>query len=710
MRFKPWKSLCHKWALSCLFILLTINSKAQNSSTIQTLPDAAAVTLDTLFYTPDKPLPFDRFFTVKLSLPGTVTVNGYIVTPIDHNGKRKVTRRDYNLYTWSLSENRRELKKTRRMLTWQNFKQSSRDNAVILNDYVCYPAGKRTGIELKIPPLDPGREYKISIIITDQKVFEKFDLLTLPLANTFLGNSKINVKEFTKFMDQYEKIKPASQSFEVLDIGEYISKIKCGDVLNINTAFLDSFVKYNTDNFDNKITYRYIFSKDNINQSTASALLPASYLQLENRQVTEKASAAYIFASAIENGTKDVQKVPIDFSGVNGSATYKLYLLLHFMITDLKGDAVFDGDVSFQYLSDVTFVKDNEKDVLSWKPLTSQLSNCKEGILDDLVALKDNLLEFNTTKFTQFDNQSYLILQKEALGCPCADKGIKSIADVNDLTTLIGLMNCPPPDYIRNVLLGHSSLMNPYQLELKDLTVQLANVNTSLESIDILEDFARKTIAVLPTRDEAAVVESLVIHLRELRDTLLKNKGKLKQNIIYTSNFREFNLKRWQYKYLEKVTDGSTETIEFMTASKFKIVPDFGLVVIGNAPGKGLVHDVVPYLGFNINFRSIDKNIPMSAVHHKPWNYYFSFSAGLTLSSIGIDKKRDDLFAGRSLMGGFGFRLNNYLKIIGGGVFYKKYSLNPLSDEKSVAVSPYFGLSVDYELSDLFGGINKLFK
>jgi hypothetical protein len=409
---------------------------------------------------------------------------------------------------------------------------------------------------------------------------------------------------------------------------------------------------------------------------------------------------------------KDAQKNEVDFSGTKALNPYKIYLVVEYKVKDLAEKRLINNEkdlkASFQYLAEVTFIKNADQNVLEWKLVTNRDASCKDSELDELIKLQNNAPQSDVSKLPQANKAAYSILQKNALACPCVDKGIKTITEANDLTTLIGILNEPPDGYLIDVLLGHISMKDPYKAEQSDLTVNLKNINSSLESLDLFEDFVRKVQALNTLEHEP--LETVIKFLRAFRKNLQVNIERLKDNIRYTQNFRDFNLKKWQYKFTKDVTGGSTHSIDFMTASKFKISPDFGLVLIGNAPGKGLVHDIVPYLGFNINFRSIDKNIPMSAVRHKPWSYYLSFNAGLTLSSIKIDNKRDDLFSGKSLMGGFGLRLNNYLKVIGGGVFYKKYSLNPLSNDKSVAVSPYLGLSVDYELSELFGGINKLFK
>lgn len=214
------------------------------------------------------------------------------------------------------------------------------------------------------------------------------------------------------------------------------------------------------------------------------------------------------------------------------------------------------------------------------------------------------------------------------------------------------------------------------------------------------------------TRDTSVIqnLKFVLAFINEYRGIAEANRNKLKAYITAEDKLRTYYR---NYAFLavpDNVTNVSSKVFNFMTASKFKIVPDFGLVVISGLPDRTIVKDVVPYLGFNINFRSIDKDIPMSSVPNKHWTYFFSFIGGITLNSVAIQNKREDLFGNNSLMLGFGFRVNNYLKVIGGAVLYKKFSTNPLSDKKPLGASPFAGLSLDYELKELFGGIKNLLK
>lgn len=153
---------------------------------------------------------------------------------------------------------------------------------------------------------------------------------------------------------------------------------------------------------------------------------------------------------------------------------------------------------------------------------------------------------------------------------------------------------------------------------------------------------------------------------------------------------------------------GSTSTMDFSSTAKFTVVPDFGFLAVFGTSGQGGLEAVVPYLGANINLRPIDKNIPMKMVLYKSWRHRITVTTGISLTSVKIDGKRDDLFTGKTLVTGIGYRLNNYLKLTTGTVWTK--SLTSPAGETNFILLPYLGFTVDYEIAELFKGISSIFK
>ena len=154
----------------------------------------------------------------------------------------------------------------------------------------------------------------------------------------------------------------------------------------------------------------------------------------------------------------------------------------------------------------------------------------------------------------------------------------------------------------------------------------------------------------------------------------------------------------------------STVKADLKARSKLRIVPDFGLIGVFKGGESLGFSDLVPYLGFQINFRPINKNIRFSSINNKTWKHRMSYMMGLTTSSIAIQERREDLFGKNSLLIGLGFRLNNTIRLTGGTVWFKKLDKNPLSNRKLLSFSPSVGISVDLEILDLFNGLKELFK
>ena len=151
--------------------------------------------------------------------------------------------------------------------------------------------------------------------------------------------------------------------------------------------------------------------------------------------------------------------------------------------------------------------------------------------------------------------------------------------------------------------------------------------------------------------------------------------------------------------------NSSTLILDFEKRSKFQITPDFGWI------GYGFQEDFYgfsPYLGFHINFRYINKNIPFSKLPNKTCFHYLSFMTAWSLTSISEEGKRKDFFSNSTLLTGLGIRLNNSLRITGGVNWFYMIDPNPLINEKSIAVTPYVGLSIDLDVKQFLNGFADL--
>jgi hypothetical protein len=249
---------------------------------------------------------------------------------------------------------------------------------------------------------------------------------------------------------------------------------------------------------------------------------------------------------------------------------------------------------------------------------------------------------------------------------------------------------------------------SPFVKKAESAQDSLANVNASIATLskmsELLTFIRLQNIAsatgdynVLQTQLEA-IVNFLKSNVKPVLASIVDTQTEILRN-FYSSNLA----------FSSKSIIATSQIYNFQAKNKFSIVPDFGFVVMYN--GGNLVDNssFVPYAGFNINFRPINKDIPFRELRYKTLLYRLSFMSGITLTSIAIPNKRKDLFASTSLLTGLGFRLTNEVKIIGGTVWFRKNDTNPFSDQYKLGLSPFLGVSIDLELQQLFGGIKNLF-
>lgn len=149
----------------------------------------------------------------------------------------------------------------------------------------------------------------------------------------------------------------------------------------------------------------------------------------------------------------------------------------------------------------------------------------------------------------------------------------------------------------------------------------------------------------------------------------------------------------------------TSEIFSFETRAKFRVTPDFGYVGYGFQKG---FNGIIPYLGFQIEFRYFDKNIPFKLIPNKTIWHRFSFNSGVTLASLKRDGKREDFFKDKSLLLGFGFRLSNALRITSGTILFNREDPNPLIDNKQLGITPFIGLSIDLSVKQLLNDVSGL--
>ncbi len=143
----------------------------------------------------------------------------------------------------------------------------------------------------------------------------------------------------------------------------------------------------------------------------------------------------------------------------------------------------------------------------------------------------------------------------------------------------------------------------------------------------------------------------------------------------------------------QNVSTISTHPLNFENSFKRSLVPDFGLLV-NRFPGNE--YRGLPFVGVHIPFQPVNKDVSM-AESRLSFGQRTSFHVGITLSSIAEENVRDDLFSNYSLMLGFGHKIIHHaLRLNTGVIAYNK--IDAVNGDKSFALTPYLGLSIDIEI------------
>jgi hypothetical protein len=170
-----------------------------------------------------------------------------------------------------------------------------------------------------------------------------------------------------------------------------------------------------------------------------------------------------------------------------------------------------------------------------------------------------------------------------------------------------------------------------------------------------------------------------------------KNRNFSFPNEIVPSFYYEFKSE----EYFESSVPLSTYTNVYSTSIERTLVPDFGL--IGYIPiDKSNISGGSPFFGCNVSLAPVNKNVPVSLSQLR-FAQRTSIHIGASLNPLELKGKRDDFFDNFSLMVGGGYKaFTQSTRVLGGVVVFNK--INPISAEKSIAVHPFVGLSIDIEI------------
>jgi hypothetical protein len=151
----------------------------------------------------------------------------------------------------------------------------------------------------------------------------------------------------------------------------------------------------------------------------------------------------------------------------------------------------------------------------------------------------------------------------------------------------------------------------------------------------------------------------------------------------------------------------STQPNKIESSAPLRLIGDMGVVYVGFQKG---FSEVTPYVGVCISLRPYDPDVQFQRIKNRlnAWDR-LGLHLGLTLNSIAKASYRGDIFGSNNLMTGVSYRFSNVICLTGGTLFYNNIDPNPLLDRKTLAVAPYFGISINLRIRSAFGELSKVF-
>jgi hypothetical protein len=739
----------YKSVLLCVLLCFCQSiASGQNTNDDAYCPTTGEViVLDTISYSANKAMPFDRCFFLKYTFTGDDIVKHFAVTPIDKKGKTDFNKRDYLIFSRTLHEGRAARREFRKDYKFEEFKTTP--YSLVFDRITPIKKGKKTIYLLQVPPLDPGREYRITLFAKDHTIADNLMAIGAAIgqleSKTIMPvTSPVTTMQELALQHRLSKV-GRSDAFTPETFESLIDLLYQFD-LTFDAGKLESTTDRDKIRTDcDAVRGRVFFSKNPISPGgTANADRVNQINNIIKRKETKKKniktySEEYSYPVYPVQGQFSLQISPKIFNDsiimANGGFRMKTVddQIIHL-------DSMQSYYVNVLILDTCTLYKiKNNRALLKKKPasmriveigslkasrkggiafIASPKASLKDGKwivagenamggfqrINKLIKASDSLTKVISKLKLKKDVLHYIA--SKAILCPCEDKGIKDLTTKDELLNTLSIL---ADTAMRGKLLnGRISIAEPFKkVETTDYAARIANLDASVVQVNKARDFAGKVqVAFNPaTPNLDSLVSSLAQlsnGLKEVSDTLGKIKKRKEQ--ISDVLIEGFNL-------FSPETPGlaSTSMLDMVAEAKLRIVPDFGFVTVFKGDNTLNLQDLSPYLGFNIGFRAIDKNINFRRMlRNKTIWHRLSFSSGITLRSMAIKNKREDFFDKSNLITGLGFRINNWLRLSGGAVWFKAVDPNPLIDDKPLRFSPYAGVSIDLELQDLFGGIKKL--
>lgn len=733
-------------------------------------PSGPDVSLDTLFYRPDNTMPFDRCFYLKVNLPEKISVDGFMVVPVDKRGNISATRRDFRVFTksgWrqkgtviSRLINRKHRNKSRRkQLVSRNifFKYNRRSYKYLLKQYaedevLKEPTTTRSNLEnkvtskvkelkkikssgkskpysfksfkdsslvqthlffhnggnrrffrsvhttykeektelvLRMPPLEPGREYKILLSTKSSKQVNELRIVADMIYKAELSKDD-SLQLVTRSKRKFNHIHTLRKNSEdhilsQMSFEEFRQSL-VRSTLSVNRKI--SFSKPT-------LTYRLILTPE-----TKTPLSSAQAKKLDTLHYNDQISRADPVQLSLGYPLYSSDGDTINFFGT--SCYHVQYLALEDTSSisfDTIGILEFTGSLQSPnfYVRNDLIDKESLKLRIGILPEIPQVIQAQEEQKKVEKAIKNIPSNF----FSFFDIKHTL----NVLASKWDDNQI--LIDSITLKKTIELVSKIQSDsFTIHFALGLINQIDTNKPKSITPSTRLANTKKNLATIIQ----TKSSLDLLALFHQCQSIQSIADSIGKMHILMTQLESNIKKQIDKNSNINNSLSNMFPSIYKNSNPIGSSSLLSLKGRTAFRITPDFGLTAAFRGSKDLAIQDMIPYLGFHINLRPIDKNLALRQIRFKSFWHRTSISAGISLTSVSLDNTREDFFNNNSLLLGIGYRLTNYWKISLGTLWFKSKSYNPFSSSKNLRFVPTIGTSIDLEVEELFGGISKLFK
>lgn len=330
----------------------------------------------------------------------------------------------------------------------------------------------------------------------------------------------------------------------------------------------------------------------------------------------------------------------------------------------------------------------------------------KKYVQDSIHLIDKTDIKYSDTELTE--------LVKALLACVTCRDTVYSfqLFPINDTLLFEELMNLDKLN-IPNILLGkYPNINSENQKESETLPDRIKNIEQNLLFIEkvkgLIKFFHHKYNVTI--QDHLAYLNTVKNTLEFNFKMLKKQKTKLDENNEVANKYQSELEKYYGFRIPIKISSGLSYTYNFSTRSSYLIQPDFGFIAYNDPINFKSFWGFTPILGFHVNFRPYNTEIPFAVIRNKSFVGRFSFESGLTVLSIEEKGIREGLVGNSGLYTGFGFIFGHGARFNIGSMWFKKVDPNPLIDHKTPAAILYFGLSLDMRLKEIYNSFAKIYK